>query len=36
MKTFDYKEFPEITFAEFQVIPYLDERKEIAKRKTRF
>lgn len=32
MKTPDYKQFPEISFAEFQAIPYLDERKEIAKR----
>nr|MDD3720289.1 nicotinamide phosphoribosyltransferase domain-containing protein [Candidatus Gracilibacteria bacterium] len=32
MKTPDYKQFPEISFAEFQAIPYLDERIEIAKR----
>lgn len=32
MKTPDYKKFPEISFSEFQAIPYLDERKEIAKR----
>lgn len=27
-----YREFPEITFTEFQTIPYLQDRKEIAKR----
>ena len=32
MKTPDYKSFPEISFAEFQNIPYIDERKEIVSR----
>jgi len=32
MKTPDYKQFPEISFEDFQAIPYIDERKEIASR----
>lgn len=32
MKNLDYKSFPEISFEDFQAIPYLDERKEIVKR----
>lgn len=32
MKTPDYKTFPSISFEDFQAIPYIEERKEIAKR----